>query len=111
MLMGLIDDLNDNLKTINEKLKSNETDFQIACQLYSFVQFHSEAKQLSPMMDILDCSNIFIQFSIISFRLVQDFSAIFQPILMLHFLWNIAALCITLLILQIAIVLIGFLSF
>lgn len=44
-----------------------------------------------------------------NFRLVQDFSEIFQPILMLHFLWNIAALCITLLILQIAIVFIQWL--
>lgn len=47
MLMGLINDLNDNLEMINENVKSNATHLQIACQLYSFVQFHSEAKQLS----------------------------------------------------------------
>lgn len=47
ILMGLINDLNDNLKTINEIVKTNGTHFQIMCQLYEFVQFHSQAKQLS----------------------------------------------------------------
>lgn len=47
LVMGLINDLNENLKTINENVKTDGTPFQIVCQLSEFVQFHSQAKQLS----------------------------------------------------------------
>lgn len=85
MLLGLINDLNDNLKTINENVKTNGTHFQTVCQLYEFVQFHSEAKQLSTRLSNRYLVRKFKISKIISnfiLRLVQDFSAIFQPILM-----------------------------
>lgn len=47
LLTGLINDLNENLKTINENIKTDETHVQILYQLSEFAQFHSEAKQLS----------------------------------------------------------------
>lgn len=49
LLMGLINDLNENLKTINGNVETDRTDFQIMFQLSEFVQFHSHAKQLSKL--------------------------------------------------------------
>lgn len=112
--MCLINDLNDNLTGINETVENYRNRFKIMCQLCDFVHFHSAAKQLSAQLIELALVNlIFSLFRFCSFflgeihfrfRLVQDFSTIFQPILMLHFLWCISALCAALLILQIAIV-------
>lgn len=45
--MALIKDLNGNLEIIAESVTINRNHFQIVCQLYEFVQFHSAAKQLS----------------------------------------------------------------
>lgn len=88
------------LNAINKSLKDERNQLDAVKQVDAFIQVHSIAKQLGKSIACKQ-SSINANFC---FSLVFDFSEIFQPIIMLNFMWFILAICAALLMIQIGIV-------
>ena len=100
LVISLTNDLKGQLDLINEHLQTKRNRLQAIKEMYEFIQFDSDTKQLSIEIRIeVICSEI--ECESFSFRLVKDLSSIFQPIFLAVFSWCISALVGSLLMFQI----------
>lgn len=89
------------LKSINKKAKRKKNQAHTFEQLKDFIQLHSVAKQLSK---ICLTSTKFVTVLFHKYRLVRDFSTIYQPIFMFTFTWSLITICSAMLMLQLELV-------
>lgn len=100
MSISLTEDLKCDLESLNKYTISKNDRIGIFTHFCQFVQFHSDAKQLSVILAkdvIIDLKSTLCPFF---FRLVVDFSDLMQLPCIFLFSWGIAAICILMLMLQ-----------
>lgn len=92
------------LHSINHKTRANKNlSNEIKVLFAEFIDAHASVKQLSEFTKYRFDFAHSLDFIFVS-RLVQDFSDIFQPIIMSIFTWSLSEICGVMLIIQIEIV-------
>lgn len=103
LTLSVAEDINDDLISINKNAKNKKKRVLALKQLNEFVQYHSDAKQLSH--EFLKFKLLFkLNFESLLLRLAHDFSNLFQPIFTVVFTWSTITICISLLLIQIDLV-------
>lgn len=89
---------------VNEKLRLKSERSLALNRFTELVECHSMLKQLSKLKISRKKDATAINQKLPVFRLTTKFSGFFQPIFMAVFLWSLVTICITMLMLQMAIV-------
>lgn len=77
------------MHNFNETAKIKENQLEAISKLIDFLEFQSATKQLSFLFSCFNLSKIALIDFPYHIRLVQNFSDIYQPIIMILFIWTI----------------------
>lgn len=106
MLFTMLEELKNNLKTVNKNAKRREHRPKIAEQFSQIVQFHCKLIQLShtnrnrvpPQMPVVNGRNSLFVFYL--FRLTHEYSRLSKEIFIITFSWGLGASCAIMLMLK-----------
>lgn len=97
-IQSSITDIQCHLKLLNKSIKSKDHRLVLIKQIRDFIQYYSDAKQLSEFKFV---PLIEFQYSIFFiFRMVRDFLVIIQPMLMVTIGYSFITICSVFLIIQ-----------
>lgn len=99
MLTAIIDDIENELETLNENYKANQTDKTFSKQFHEIIQIHSDAKQLSfdfLFWFMIDKTYEFCCF-FLSFSFAKELVGIYMFVYTIYFLWGLVTTCSSLL--------------
>lgn len=88
----------------NKKLRLKSEHSLALKRFTELVELHSMAKQLSKLKTSCQKNAATINHKLSFSRLITNFSGYFQSIFMINFLWSLVTMCITMLMVQMAIV-------